>query len=144
MSDNWSVIREEVHTFRNYVKRLPEKANEAARYSYLLKKEEIDRLLSLKGDGTLLDGVRIYLGGNIIDGHLVPTVHVVVSEKAGDDYNDYGVPTSLPHDIAMAAETGLAPMALKAAATSGGSGSGSTGGTAPCPAFCGGSNILNS
>lgn len=145
MSDNWSVIREEVHTFRNYVKRLPPKAEEKAHFCYLLKKEEIDRLLNLKGDGTQLDGVRMYIGGNMIDGHLVPTVHVVVCEKDGDQYNDYNVPSSLPHDVAMAAETGLAPMALKAATSSsdGGSG-GSTGGTAPCPATCSGTNILNS
>lgn len=141
MSDNWSVIRSEVHTFRNYVKQLPPKATAAAHFCYLLKKEEIDRLLSLKGDGTSLDGIRIYLGGNMIDGHLVPTVHVVVCEKKGDQYNDYNVPATMPAPAKTAAPT---LMAAATASGTGGTGSGSTGGTAPCPATCSGTNILNS
>lgn len=141
MSDNWSVIKQEVSTYRDYVKKLPKKAEEKARYCFLLKKEEIDRLLGLKGNGELLGGVRIYLGGEMIDGHLVPTVHVVACEKDGEQYNDFNVPSSMP-DVAMAVETGVKPLAF-AAATSG-TGKGSTGGTVPCPDFCSSTNILNS
>ena len=145
MSDNWSVIKQEVSTYRDYVKKLPKKAADKARYCYLLKREEIDRLLSLKGNGELLGGVRIYLGGEMIDGHLVANVHVVACEKDGDQYNDYNVPTSMP-PVAMATETGVKPLAFATATTapSTGTGKGSTGGTVPCPDFCSGTNILNS
>lgn len=147
MSENWSVIKQDVQTFRSYVKRLPAAAMKRAAYCYLLKKEEIDRLLSLRGEGQPLDGIRIYLGANMVEGHLVPNVHVVVCEKDGNDYNDYNVPGELPH-VALGVETGVKPLAFAASATStdpsSGSG-GSTGTTAPCPTFCGGkSNILNS
>ena len=143
MSDNWSVIKHEVSTYRDYVKKLPKKAAEKASFCYLLKKEEIDRLLSLKGNGELLGGVRIYLGAEMIEGHLIPTVHVVACEKDGEQYNDYNVPTSMPH-VATATETRVKPLAFAAAAPSSDSGKGSTGGTVPCPAFCSSQNILNS
>jgi len=143
MSDNWKVIREEVHTYRNYVKRLPESAKKKASYCYLLKKEEIDRLLSLRENGELLDGVRIYLGGEIIEGHLVSSVHVVAVEKDGHQYNDYGVPGDLPQ-VAMAVEPGIKPLTFAATADDTDSGKSSTGVTAPCPAFCSKTNILNS
>jgi len=143
MSENWSVIREEVHTYRNYVKRLPAEAAKKASYCYLLTKEEIDRLLSLKGDGQTLDGLRIYLGGNIIDGHLVPNVHVVACEKDGGQYNDYDVPGELPQ-VALGVETGVKPLTFMAATSGGTGGSTSTADLPPCPTFCSGKNILNS
>jgi hypothetical protein len=147
MSDNWSVIKHEVSTYREYVSKLPKKAAAKASYCYLLSKEEIDRLLGLKGDGTLLHGVRIYLGGEMIDHHLIPTVHVVACEKDGDNYNDYNVPTSMP-PVAMATETGVKPLAFaasaKTATASADGGTGDTGKLRPCPNFCSGSNILNS
>ena len=134
MSDNWSVIKQEVSTYRKYVAGLPKAASATASYCFLLTKEEIDRLLALKGtDGTPLDGVRIYLGGNQIDGHLVPTVHVVAVEKDGSVYNDFNVPKEMP------ATTNAAGM-IGASAP----GTGSTGNLPPCPNFCSGSNILNS
>jgi hypothetical protein len=136
MSDNWNAIRQEVHTYRNYVHKLPEPAAKKASYCYLLTKEEIDRLLNLKGDGHLLHGIRIYLGAEMIEGHMVPNVHIVACDKDGDQYNDYAVPGGVPH-VAMAAETGLNPLMADSTKTS-------TGGTVPCPNFCSGSNILNS
>ena len=143
MSDNWSIIKEEVHTYRNYVKHLPADAAKQAFYSYLLSKEEFERLLSLKGDGQQLDGVRIYVGAKMIDGHIVPTVHVVACIKEDGQYNDYNVPSDLPH-VAMAAETGVKPLAFAAAATTTDGGDGSTGKLPPCPDLCGKQNILNS
>jgi len=144
MSENWSVIKEEVHTYRSYVKRLPAAAIKKASYSYLLKKEEIERLLSLKGEGQSLDGIRIYLGANMVEGHLVANVHVIACEKDGNDYNDYNVPGALPH-VAVGVETGVKPLAFAAATAGTGSGNGgNTGTTAPCPDFCGKQNILNS
>jgi hypothetical protein len=137
MSQNWSVIKSEIATFRDYVKKLPPAAEAKASFCYLLTKDEIDRLLALKGAGTSLDGVRIYLGGETIEGHLVPTVHVVACEKDGHQYNDYNVPESMPH-VAMAAETGIVPL-TDATATSG-----STADLKPCPTFCSGTNILTS
>ena len=136
MSENWSIIKEEVHTYRNYVKRLPAEAVKQASYCYLLSKEEIDRLLSLAGTDKQLDGVRIYLGANIIAGHLVPNVHVVACEKDGEQYNDYNVPDELPN-----VETGVKTLAFAAAT---GDGTKSTGNLPPCPAICSGKNILNS
>jgi hypothetical protein len=133
MSDNWSVIKHEVSTYRDYVKKLPANAAAAASYCFLLTKEEIDRLLTLKGKEDTLDGVRIYLGGKLVDGHLIPTVHVVAVEKEGEQYNDYNVPKVLASGAA-APTTTTAP-----------AGGGSTGSTFPCPSICsGGQNILNS
>lgn len=136
MSDNWSVIRTDVQTFREYVKRLPAEANKQASYCYLLKKEEIERLLGLKGKGHTLDGLRIYLGGTMVDGHLIPNIHVVACEHDGELYNDFNVPARMPD------ATTAKPLAFAAAAP--GSGDTATGGTFPCPVYCGKSNILNS
>ncbi len=133
MSDNWSLIKHEVSTYRDYVKKLPADAAAAASYCFLLTKEEIDRLLTLKGHDGTLDGVRIYLGGKLVDGHLVPTVHVVAVEKEGEQYNDYNVPKVLASGAA-------APTTASAAAP----GSSSTGSLPPCPSFCSNQNILNS
>jgi len=130
MSENWSIIKEEVSTYRNYVEKLPEKAKEAAKYCFLLTKVEIDRLLALKGAGHPLDGVRIYLGGNLIEGHLVPTVHVVAVEKDGTQYNDYNVPTEMP--AAAHAMAAVVPAA----------GGSSTADLPPCPVYCSKTNIL--
>ncbi len=133
MSDNWSVIKQEVSTYRKYVAGMPKDASAAASYCFLLKKEEIDRLLALRGhDGTTLDGVRIYLGGKEIEGSFIPTVHVVAVEKDGEVYNDFNVPKEMP-------AVTQAPGMFGAAAP----GNGSTGDVRPCPAFCSGSNILN-
>jgi len=148
MSDNWSVVRTDVHTFREYVKRLPDTAHKKASYCYLITRQEIERLLALKGKGHSLDGLRIYLGAEMVEGHLVPNVHVVACEHDGTFYNDFNVPVNMPptHNVA---DTTIKPMAFAAAATTtgdsgSGTGSGSTGVTAPCPNFCGKTNILNS
>ena len=149
MSDNWSVIKQEVSTYRDYVKKLTPKAAAKASYCFLLSKHEIDRLLNLKGDGTLLHGIRIYLGAETIEHQMVATVHVVACEKDGDQYNDYNVPTSLPH-VAMAVEPGVKPLAFSATTadstttTTPPPGPGDTGLLRPCPNFCSASNILNS
>lgn len=133
MSDNWSVIKEEVSTYRSYVKKLPRKAADKASFCFLLTKEEMDRLLSLNGDGGL-HAVRIYLGGEMIEGHLVPTVHVVACQKDGKQYNDFNVPKTL-------ADAPVKQMQFaKAATTTGGD---STGILPPCPAACSNQNILN-
>jgi hypothetical protein len=132
MSDNWNLIKNEVDAYRNYVKNLPERAAAAAPYCFLLTKEEIDRLLALRGNGIPLDGVRIYLAGNEIDGILVPKVYVVAVEKEGPLYNDYNVPKQV-------SEAGETPEVFGASPDGGGS----TGSTVPCPNFCSQQNILN-
>ncbi|HVX50362.1 MAG TPA: hypothetical protein VHB48_09395 [Chitinophagaceae bacterium] len=146
MSDNWNLIRAEVHAFRDYVHKLPPAAKAKAHYCYLLKKEEFKRLMDLKSDGTELDGVRIYLGAEMIDGHMVPTIHVIPVEKEGEQYNDYGVPPAAPAAKASSTDSAVKVMAFSATATSTDSGGGgsTTGGTYPCPNFCSGQNILNS
>lgn len=134
MSDNWNLIKQEVGTYRNYVKGLPHAAQSAASYCFLLTKEEFERMLALKGHGTLLDGVRIYLSAKEIEGHLVPSIVVVAVEKDGGSYNDYGVPKETP-------PTAAAPMMASAAAPAGG---GSTGNLPPCPNICSDNNVFNS
>ncbi|HWB24230.1 MAG TPA: hypothetical protein VG738_02070 [Chitinophagaceae bacterium] len=141
MSDNWSLIHQEVHTFRDYVSKLPKDAQEKAHYCYLLTREEFHRLMQLKGDGTALNGVRIYLGGEMVDGHLVPTIHVIPVEKEGTQYNDYGVPATVPPPSSGTTTSGVRAMAFSATSDTTTSGTGST---APCPATCSGTNILNS
>ena len=134
MSDNWNLIKQEVSTYRKYVAGMPKDASAAASYCFLLTKEEIDRLLALRGhDGTPLDGVRIYLGAKEIGGSLIPTVHIVAVEKDGAVYNDFNVPKEMP-------AVTEAPGMFGAAAPGGGS----TGSTFPCPNICSGQNILNS
>lgn len=132
MADNWSTIKKEVSTYRDYVKNLPADAAAEAKFCYLLSKDEINRLLGQKGDGTTLDGIRIYLGANEIEGKLVPTIHAVAVEKSGAAFNDYNVPKAMP-------EAGHAPSLFGAAP-----GTGSTGNLPPCPSICSDNNILNS
>jgi hypothetical protein len=129
MSTNWHHVKKQVGAYRKHVKGFSPDAQAAAKYSFVITKEEIDRLLAQK-EGHTLDGLRIFLGGHEIDGHLVPTIHIIAVE--GSDFHDYNVPTSLPE------ETEAEPMLTAAAATGGGS----TGGNYPCPPTCNGSNIL--
>jgi hypothetical protein len=132
MAENWSLITKEVSAHRTYVKNLTPGAAAEAKFCYLLSTTEFNRLLALKGDGTQLDGVRIYLGAKEIDGQMVPTVHVVAVEKEGETYNDYNVPKQMPEAAEGVELFGAAP------------GPGSSADLPPCPAVCGGQNILNS
>jgi len=130
MSDNWKHVKQEVDAHRNSIKKMSPAAAEEAKYSFLLTKKEIDRVLALKGPGTSLDGLRIFLGAKEIDNHLVHTIHVVAVENQGGHYADYNVPTSLSETDAEQENTEPA-------------GGGSTCGTVPCPPTCNGGNILN-
>ena len=99
MSDNWITVKEEINAYRTHVKGLPQSAKEKAKHSFLITKDELDKLLALKGEGASLDGIRIHLGAHSVDGHIVPTVHVIAVEKDGSFYHDYGVPEEKPEPV---------------------------------------------
>jgi hypothetical protein len=60
MSTNWSKVKKQIKTLREYLKQIPQQ--EKIPHACLITKEEIDRLLAQKGDGSSLDGLRIYMG----------------------------------------------------------------------------------
>lgn len=135
MANNWKKTKEEIKTFRHYVEKLPAKAKEEAAYCYLITKEEIHRLLNQKGDGERLDGIRVYLGGQTIEGSMVPNIHVVACEKDGDgQYHDYNIGKEAPD--ATAANELSASLAKSSQVL--------LGDTRPCPTWCSQTNFLNS
>ena len=79
-------------------------------------------MLKQKDANSLLDGIRIYFGANMVEGNMVPTVHVVACEKdasSPDLMNDYNIGDTVPGSATLVADTH------------------------PCPIYCGKSNILN-
>ncbi len=130
MSTNWTKVKKQIKTLREYLKQIPQQ--EKIPHACLITKEEIDRLLSQKGDGTSLDGLRIYIGAEKKGDLILPVIAAVVAcEKESDDkYHDYNVP-----------EKNLKTLTLK------GTENGkllAVGETRPCPTWCSQPNLLNS
>lgn len=122
----WQEAIDRVKAFRNYVKSLTEPAKDAAKYAYMIKTEDIELLLNQKGDGIKLNGIRVYIGAEKIEGSIVPSLYMVaVEEDAEGKYNDYNVPDN---STSLTTNTTL-PLLAK---------------THPCPVYCGKTDILNS
>lgn len=88
----WIDAKNEIAAFKQYVtaKGLPADTPR----SYLLTKEEIERLLAQKSTGSL-DGIRIYVGLKTVNNVVVPTITVVGAEKdavTAGKYNDFNIP----------------------------------------------------
>ncbi|HNP21653.1 MAG TPA: hypothetical protein PKM63_10525 [Panacibacter sp.] len=122
MATNWQQVVDEVKTYRTYYNGLPASASSYKKKGYFISKEELFSLLKQKDANSLLDGIRIYFGANMVEGNMVPTVHVVACEKdasSPDLMNDYNIGDTVPGSATLVADTH------------------------PCPIYCGKSNILN-
>ncbi|MBG9375264.1 hypothetical protein I5907_03410 [Panacibacter sp. DH6] len=118
----WQEVKNKVQAFRSYVQGLTPNAKSAAKYSFMISKDDIKELIDQAGGVTQLDGLRAYIGADTIEGQMVPTVYFVAVQKAGtDQYNDY--------DLTMTVPTGSTPLIGK---------------TRPCPTMCSSANFLNS
>ena len=118
----WQEVKNKVQAFRSYVQGLTPAAKAEAKYSFMITKEDIKAMIDQAGGPSELDGLRAYIGADVIDGQMVPTLFVVAVQKdAAGSYNDY--------DLGMTVPSGSQP--LKAD-------------TRPCPTMCSASNFLNS
>lgn len=117
---------DQINAMRSYLDNLPDSMNDKKAYCFTIPIAEIIKLLSQKSNGEILDGLRIYLGANMIEGHVVPNIHVMAVEKDGmENYNDF----------AHGSESGLQTEEdknIKPLVTKG----------RPCPTECGKRNIL--
>ena len=122
----WQEAIDKVKAFRNYVKNLTGPAKDAARYAFMIKTEDIDELLNQRGDGTKLDGIRVYIGVEMIEGNAIPSLYMVAVQKDDTDgkYNDYNLPIS---------STDISSFTMPL-----------LGSTHPCPVYCSKSDVLNS
>ncbi len=84
--------KDSVRRFKDYYDNLPDSCSEVKKLSFAITKADPLALL-LKPDASYADGIRIYLGADIIDGNMIPTVHVV----AVDGVNDYGNQVAVKH-----------------------------------------------
>ncbi|CAN5633575.1 hypothetical protein BH10BAC2_BH10BAC2_14230 [soil metagenome] len=122
----WQEAIDRVKAFRNYVKGLTGPAKDAAKYAYMIKTEDIELLLNQKGGGVKLNGIRVYIGVENIEGSVVPSLYIVAVEKDTEDkYNDYNV----PDNSTSLTTTATLPL---------------LGVTHPCPVYCSKTDILNS
>ena len=118
----WQEVKNKVQAFRTYVQGLTPAAKSEAKYAFMIKKDEIKAMIEQAGGVPELDGLRAYIGADIIEGQLVPTIYFVAVQKDGtDQYNDY--------DLGMTVPSGSTPIASKGL---------------PCPTWCSQSNFLNS
>src|SRR5678815_3628333 len=92
----WQEAIDKVKAFRNYVKNLTGPAKDAAKYAFMIKTEDIDELLNQRGDGVKLDGIRVYIGVEMIEGNAIPSLFMIAVQKDEVDgkYNDYNVPVN--------------------------------------------------
>jgi len=119
---NWQEVKDKVKAFRDYVKGLTPNAKKEAKYAFMITKDEIIKMLDQAGGAQNLDGLRVYIAADIIEGQMVPTLYFLGVKKDTDgNYNDYEIGTTLPPD----------PQPL-------------LGDTKPCPVWCGTPNFLNS
>lgn len=129
MAKDWKKLKEKIDAFKAHTKNFSETATSKAVHSVLFTKDDIEKLLSQKGDGSQLDGIRVYLGGEIIDGHMVPSMHAVATEKdEHGNFHDFKIEENLPDG------DGERLAAIMPMATSG----------VPCPPQCSKKNFLNS
>ncbi|QEC67584.1 hypothetical protein FRZ67_09885 [Panacibacter ginsenosidivorans] len=118
----WQEVKTKVQAFRTYVQGLTPTARSAAKYAFLITKDDIKTMIDQAGGVQQLDGLRAYFAADIIDGQMVPTMYVVAVQKdAAGNYNDY--------DLGMTVPSGSQPL---------------TADTRPCPNMCSTANFLNS
>lgn len=118
----WQEVKNKVVTFRNYVQGLTPTAKASAKYAFMITKDDIKAMIEQNGGTQGLDGIRGYLGADIIEGQLVPCIYFVAVQKdASGNYNDY--------DLTMSVPTSSKPL---------------IGTDRPCPTLCSASNFLNS
>jgi hypothetical protein len=129
MNTNWNQVKKQIKALREYLKQIPDTSKK--QHACLITKEEIERLLSQKNDGSRLDGLRIYMGAEISGDYILPTIAAIVAcEKDADGkYQDFNVPEKNLKTLTLkSTENGkLLPV----------------GNTYPCPDWCSKSNILN-
>lgn len=129
MANDWKKVKNEVDAFKTHAKKFSEAAAAKTVHSVLFTKEEIEKLLNQKGDGSQLDGIRIYLGGENVDGHMVPSIHAIAAEKdEHGNFHDFSIEENMPDG------DGEKLAAIMPMATSG----------VPCPPQCSKKNFLNS
>ena len=118
----WQEVKSKVQAFRNYVQGLTPAAKSAVKYAFMITKDDIKTMIDQAGGVQQLDGLRAYIGADIIEGQMVPTIYVVAVQKdASGNYNDY--------DLGMTVPSGTKPL---------------TADTRPCPNMCSATNFLNS
>ena len=118
----WQEIKNKVQAFRTYVQGLNPNAKSAAKYAFMISKDDIKAMIDQAGGTQQLDGIRAYIAAEMIDGQMVPSVYFVAVQKTGtDQYDDYNLTMTVP--------TGSTPLIGK---------------TRPCPLWCGTANFLNS
>jgi hypothetical protein len=153
MTTNWDDARKKIGVFKRYMKNAPKSVPQ--KKGYLLKREEIESILKQKQGK--LDGIRIYFGGEMVEGFMVPTLVVVGCEKdEAGSYNDYQVPDSIKSLREMqkigggGVGNGLKTNGVKSLAANGKSNGTAAlnlvaraAGLHPCPAECSTKNVLN-
>lgn len=123
--ENFNEIRTKIRNFKNYISGLSSEARKKASPCFLIKREEIYRLLQQSDNESELDGIRIYLGIEMIDGKPVPSVHALACHKTGNnEFNDYKIPQTEAE-----LENCTLPYIVQGL---------------PCPQFCSKPNALNS
>ncbi len=122
--ENFSAIKSRIKNFKNYLATLSPAARKKASPCFLIKREDIQKLLQQREDGQLLDGIRIYLGAEMIDNKIVPTLHALACHKSAEEqYIDFNVPEK-EEDLGNC----RLPLVVDGL---------------PCPKFCSKSNVLN-
>ena len=129
MSTNWTQVKKQIKTLREHLRQIP--GTKKKQHVCLITKEEIERLLSQKNDGSKLDGLRIYLGAEKDGDHIMPTIAAIVAcEKDADgSYHDFNVPEKNLRTLTLKGPENEALM--------------SVGKALPCPDWCSKSNILS-
>jgi hypothetical protein len=117
----WQEVKNKVVAFRNYVAGLTPTARASAKYAFMITKQDIKDMIEQAGGVPELDGIRAYLGADIIDGEMVPRIYFVAVKKEMNEYNDYDLGKTVP--------TGSTPLVKEGL---------------PCPTWCSKSNFLNS
>ncbi|MEO8116644.1 MAG: hypothetical protein ABI653_03275 [Bacteroidota bacterium] len=105
---------EQINNMKNYLDSLPPAVNLKKAYCFMITRDEINALLNQKNNGQLLDGLRIYLGANMIEGHAVPNIHVIACEKdEANIYNDFEPESNglLKNDLPLVAQGKPCPTA---------------------------------
>jgi len=92
MNTNWTKVKKQIKALREYLNQIPTPRKK--QHACLITREEIDRLLSQKNDGSKLDGLRIYMGAEKNGDYILPTIAAIVAcEKDADgQYHDFNVP----------------------------------------------------
>lgn len=130
MPNEWKQARMQIKAFKNYYDSLPQVSKTVAARSYVITKEQIEALMGQHGNGSTLNGLRIYIGLDNTGGQHFPVLHIVASQLVNSSFDDFGIPDSGLDLETDPENTIIASMPLKA-------------GLFPCPTTCGKQNVLN-